>query len=432
MTLGCAGALDYRLYGGTVFLDTTTDRDSAAAGLELEIPYLVGGHLMWETPVEGLRLGGSLQAVRLELDFEVTQPTPTDVASSIDAILWVASAEYALGDLLAAAEYSRWYTSTRSEPEVFPDDDATSERAYAMVSYRLSDVFTPGVYYSLYYRDTDDRHGRDAYQHDVALTLRFDIEEHWLLKLEGHYMNGTASLSTALNDGKNRAALAASWGTFVVKTSHDLREPIRQIDGFARILEDSPAGELDRAQGHHLARIRDATAKMSALIDDLLALSASGRKDIALRPIDLAAIARTVADELAAEAPDRQVRFVSVDEAQVDGDPGLMRIVFENLLRNTWKFTRKVPSPRVELGAGQDGGRTVYYLRDNGAGFDPALADRLFEPFRRLHAQRDFEGNGVGLAIVQRILRRHGGTIWAESTPGQGATFYFTLHDWRR
>lgn len=219
VTLGCAGALDYRLYGGTVFLDTTTDRDSAAAGLELEIPYLVGGRLMWETPVEGLRLGGSLQAVRLELDFEVTQPTPTDVASSIDAILWVASAEYALGDLLAAAEYSRWYTSTRSEPEVFPDDDATSERAYAMVSYRLSDVFTPGVYYSLYYRDTDDRRGRDAYQHDVALTLRFDIEEHWLLKLEGHYMNGTASLSTALNDGKDRAALAASWGAFVVKTT---------------------------------------------------------------------------------------------------------------------------------------------------------------------------------------------------------------------
>jgi hypothetical protein len=229
--LGPAGQLEYRLYGGTIFFDAGDSGDQIG---EVSVPYLAGGRLMWLTPVEGLQLGGSAQALRLDIDYvpppEVLEPLemagelPADfsgtVHASIPAVLAVGSIEYAAYDFLVAAEYSRWFLSLESDvPAALPEAHVTSERGYVMTSYRLASWFTPGVYYSVLFRDVNDRHGRDAYQHDVALTLRYDINPYWLVKVEGHYMRGTAILDPVLNDATPRDELTQDWGVFLAKTS---------------------------------------------------------------------------------------------------------------------------------------------------------------------------------------------------------------------
>jgi signal transduction histidine kinase len=227
---------------------------------------------------------------------------------------------------------------------------------------------------------------------------------------------------TAALDASNQELEA-----FCYSVSHDLRSPLRSIDGFSQALLEDMEGRLDENATGHLARIRAATQRMAALIDDLLSLSRITRTDLVVKRVDLTAMARGVCDELAATQPERTVS-VSIDEGlQVTGDPRLMRQVLENLLGNAWKFTSKQPAARIEFKAhdGTDG--RVYLVRDNGAGFDPAYADRLFGVFQRLHAMNDFPGTGVGLAIVERIIKRHGGRVWAEAAVGKGATFYFTL-----
>lgn len=216
---------------------------------------------------------------------------------------------------------------------------------------------------------------------------------------------------------------------FNFSVSHDLSAPLRTIDGFSAALLEDHGAQLDDDARTCLAHIRNAVGRMSSLIDDLLDLSRSGRAELTRCAVDMAAIARAVVADLRRELPERDVEFVSVAEAPCHGDPGLLRIVLDNLLRNAWKFTRARTGARVELGLGREHGRPVYFVRDNGAGFDPQYAERLFQAFRRLHPSKDFEGNGVGLAIVHRIVRRHGGRVWADGRPDQGATFYFTLSD---
>jgi hypothetical protein len=215
--VGAAGALDYRLYGGTIFLDATPQPGSPITVLELEVPYLFGGRLLWETPLDGLRAGGSVQALRLDTKLL----RGADVAEvGIPAVLWIASMEYAAHDLLVAAEYSRWHLKVEStDTRVFPNSKTVSERAYAMASYRMASWFQPGVYYSLLFPDVEKRTGRENVQHDAALTLRYDINSHWLFKLEGHYMEGTAALSPTLNDNTPLSELSRSWGVFLVKTT---------------------------------------------------------------------------------------------------------------------------------------------------------------------------------------------------------------------
>jgi signal transduction histidine kinase len=227
---------------------------------------------------------------------------------------------------------------------------------------------------------------------------------------------------TAALDASNQELEA-----FCYSVSHDLRSPLRSIDGFSQALLEDMEGRLDENATGHLARIRAATQRMAALIDDLLSLSRITRTDLVVKRVDLTAMARAVCDELAASHPQRTVS-VSIDEGlQAMADPRLIRQVLENLLGNAWKFTSKQPSAQIEFKAhdGPDG--RVYVVRDNGAGFDPAYADRLFGVFQRLHAMNDFPGTGVGLAIVERIIKRHGGRVWAEAAVGKGATFYFTL-----
>lgn len=166
---------------------------------------------------------------------------------------------------------------------------------------------------------------------------------------------------------------------------------------------------------------------MMQLIDDLLNLSRVSSRAMEREPVDLSAMARSIAEELRHGQPERKVEFVIDEVGMVDGDPRLMTIVMENLLRNSWKYTSLHATAKIEFGSKTRDGKTIYYVRDDGAGFDPRSAERLFQPFQRLHPSAEFPGNGIGLATVQRIIRRHGGDIWAEGKVDEGATFYFSL-----
>jgi signal transduction histidine kinase len=217
--------------------------------------------------------------------------------------------------------------------------------------------------------------------------------------------------------------------SFSYSVSHDLRAPLRAIDGFASALEEDYADRLDDEGRDYLRRIRHGALRMADLIDDLLKLSRVSRSELTSQPVDLSGLAREILDRLAEAEPLRAVATAVQPGLGAQGDPGLLRAALENLLGNAWKYSSKQAQARIEFGAGEQAGETVYFVRDNGIGFDMAHAGKLFGPFQRLHHQNEFEGSGIGLATVRRIIQRHGGRIWAESMPGQGATFYFTLGD---
>ena len=215
--------------------------------------------------------------------------------------------------------------------------------------------------------------------------------------------------------------------SFCYTVSHDLRAPLRAIDGFSQaLIEDFPKDVPEEAL-RYLDRIRSATLRMSQLIEDLLNLSRVSRVELARRDVDVAELARQVATDLHVRDPARAVEIVVWDEMHVDADPRLLRAALENLMGNAWKFTGKVERPRIEVGVLRDSGRSTFFVKDNGAGFDMAYANKLFGAFQRLHSERDYAGTGIGLATVQRILHRHGGRIWADAKPGKGAVFFFTL-----
>jgi DNA-binding response OmpR family regulator len=214
---------------------------------------------------------------------------------------------------------------------------------------------------------------------------------------------------------------------FSYSVSHDLRAPLRSIDGFAQALLEDHAAQLDATGKDHLARVRAAAQRMGQLIDDLLELSRIGRAEMRRERVDLSEIARTVATELRRVDPDRDAKFLVADGVVADGDARLLRVVLDNLLGNAWKFTRRSAGASIEFGATSKDGRMTYFVRDDGAGFDMSYAKRLFTPFQRLHAVSEFPGTGIGLATVSRIIERHGGRIWAEGVVGAGATFWFGL-----
>jgi PAS domain S-box-containing protein len=214
---------------------------------------------------------------------------------------------------------------------------------------------------------------------------------------------------------------------FSYSVSHDLRAPLRSIDGFSQILLEDYADELDEAGKDYLARVRAASQRMGRLIDDLLDLSRMTRAEIRRERVDLSALAEGLAEELERAEPQRRVDFVVEKGLVVEGDGSLLRVALENLLRNAWKFTGKQPKARIEFGVTEHEGTRSYFVSDDGAGFDEAYADKLFGAFQRLHGTNEFEGTGIGLATVQRIIYRHGGRVWAEGRVGHGATFYFTL-----
>jgi signal transduction histidine kinase len=227
-------------------------------------------------------------------------------------------------------------------------------------------------------------------------------------------------------EGTNRELEAFSYSV-----SHDLRAPLRTIDGFSQILQEDYEEVLDEGGRDYLGRVRAASRHMATLIDDLLDLSRVGRRPLRREPVDLARLATQIVEELRTAQPGREVEFVAGENIMAWGDVSLLRVALENLLGNAWKFTARERQARIEFGADRKPGTRfpspVYFVRDNGAGFDQAYADKLFGAFQRLHGQDEFEGTGIGLATVARIVHRHGGRVWAEGRVGEGATFYFTL-----
>ena len=214
---------------------------------------------------------------------------------------------------------------------------------------------------------------------------------------------------------------------FAYSASHDLRAPLQTIDGFSRALQEDYGDKLDAEARDYLQRIRAATKHIGQLTDALLQFSRLARSGMVLENLDLGAMARAVADQLRAQDPAREVAFDIAARANAYADRRLLGAVLENLLGNAWKFTSKHPHARIEFGVAKREAERVYYVRDDGAGFDLERAQKLFTPFQRLHTISDFPGNGVGLALVKRIIQRHGGRIWAEAAPEKGAAFYFTL-----
>jgi signal transduction histidine kinase len=215
--------------------------------------------------------------------------------------------------------------------------------------------------------------------------------------------------------------------SFSYSVSHDLRAPLRAIDGFSQALLEDNGEHLDDEGKRHLARVRAASTRMGHLIDDLLALSRVTRAQLGESRVDLGELAKASFDELRDAAAGRTIELVIAPDLAATGDARLLRIVFDNLLGNAVKFTAKRDVAHIEVGATSDKGERVYFVRDDGVGFDPKYASKLFGAFQRLHDPNEFAGTGIGLATVQRIVRRHGGRVWATSEPGKGATFSFTL-----
>jgi PAS domain S-box-containing protein len=236
--------------------------------------------------------------------------------------------------------------------------------------------------------------------------------------LEGHVRRRTAQLEVA--NGELEA--------FAYSVSHDLRAPLRAVGGYSQLLLEEYGQRFDDEGRVMLGRMRDASQRMARLIDDLLHLSRVTRMEMRREAVDLSAIAHETFAELLQAEPDRQVELVVAPGLSASGDPVLLRVLLDNLLRNAWKFTGKKENPRIEVGEGRaPDGRRAFFVRDNGAGFDMTYAAKLFGAFQRLHSEAEFPGTGIGLATVQRIASRHGGRVWAESVVDEGATFHFSL-----
>ncbi|MGH9442347.1 MAG: ATP-binding protein [Thermoanaerobaculia bacterium] len=282
--------------------------------------------------------------------------------------------------------------------------------------------------YSLRARKTsDDEIGRltDSFNdmleqiqtRDTALRKTQDEVQTLNSELERRVEDRTAQLETANKE----------LASFSYSVSHDLRAPLRAIDGFSQALLDEAGDRLDDNGRRDLERVRAGAQRMAQLIDDLLSLSHVSRQSLDRRPVDLSGIAAETFASLARTEPDRTVAFELARQVTAEADEGLIRLLLQNLIGNAWKFTARRDAGKIEFGARIENGQTQYFIRDNGAGFDMAYAHKLFGAFQRLHAAGEFEGTGIGLATVARIVHRHGGEVGAEGRLNQGATFWFTL-----
>jgi len=283
-----------------------------------------------------------------------------------------------------------------------------------------------GVLVEAFNRMLDRIEQREAALSAANGALQQEIEEHKVARGEVASLNLDLERRVAERTAELEAA-NKELESFSYSVSHDLRAPLRAIDGFSMLLQKHLDAGLDATGQGHLDRVRSATQRMGHLIDDLLRLSRTTRSEMFRRDLDLSELARVIAADLQVASPERKVDVSIAPGMTAHGDPTLMRAVLENLLGNAWKFTAKQAEARIEVGRLEKGQGNIYFVRDNGAGFDMRYVDKLFGAFQRLHAVTEYAGTGVGLANVQRIIHRHGGRVWAEGEPDRGATFYFTL-----
>ena len=270
-------------------------------------------------------------------------------------------------------------------------------------------------------------HRKDDGGVEGAYLMGYDLTDFRRAEAEVRHLN--AELEQRVEQ-RTRALAAANreLESFSYSVSHDLRAPLRTIDGFSQILIDEYADVLDEAGKGYLERVRAGSQRMARLIDDLLELARVTRRDLQVRSCDLTAMVYEIIRDLNNSEPERNVKVRVAEGMQVNADEGLLRVALDNLLRNAWKFTSLEGQAMIEVGAGSgEAGAQTFYVRDNGVGFDMAYVNKLFGAFQRLHSETEFQGTGIGLALVQRVIRRHGGQVWAEAEPKFGATFYFSM-----
>lgn len=248
------------------------------------------------------------------------------------------------------------------------------------------------------------------------------------------FLHEDLALHAAQRDRALAGAEAANreLDAFGYSVAHDLRVPLLLIDSFSEMLAKETADELDEDGRAYLGYIRESAQTMAQIIDDLMLLSHAAQSDLRRERVDLSALVRTILDKLKRMEPKRRLEAVIQDDVVANGDARLLRVVMDNIVGNAWKYTSRKRVGRIEFGARADTHPRVFFVRDNGAGFDATHADELFLAFRRLHAAEEFSGTGIGLATVRRIVRRHGGRVWAEGEVDRGATFYFTLEEQTR
>ncbi|RME74517.1 MAG: PAS domain-containing sensor histidine kinase [Planctomycetota bacterium] len=265
-----------------------------------------------------------------------------------------------------------------------------------------------------------EKHFFTGIVHDLSSIKKVEQEiRHLNEALEIKVKKRTAELEAAIKELE----------AFCYSVSHDLRAPLRSLDGFSQILLEDYHHLLDEEGQDYLQRIRQASQRMGQLIDDLLDLSKVSRKEMKWHEVNLSQLAREIMENCQQRKPHRKAEIYIQEGMVVNGDAGLLKIALENLLCNAWKFTSKTLHPRISFTMEEREGVHVYHLKDNGAGFEGKFVDKIFLPFQRLHSQEEYPGTGIGLATVQRIIQRHGGRIWAESKVGEGASFFFTISE---
>lgn len=304
--------------------------------------------------------------------------------------------------ILKQTQYSEWIFDTEFRV-VWPDNSIHYLKAYGQ--------FAP---------DTNGNPSR-------LIGINFDITDRKRAEEEVHQFNQQLEQRVAERTAQLEAA-NKELESFAYSISHDLRAPLRHINGFLQLLQQRNAGALDEQSRHYITTITDSAIRMGQLIDDLLSFSRLGRNEMSKRPVNLAGLVLEVIRQLEPEMKDRTIRWHIADLPIVNGDRAMLRVVLVNLIANAVKFTRGCSSAEIEIGCQPgEGAETIFFVRDNGAGFDMNYADKLFGVFQRLHRIDEFEGTGIGLANVRRIIHRHGGRTWAEGKINQGATFFFSL-----
>jgi signal transduction histidine kinase len=370
----------------------------------------IAGILQLVTEVTG-ELLGERRATALR---ELSHQTP-HAKTSADVVRLAAEV---LGKYAADLPFSRLHLVDSQDPQPIPEvARAVRERTLVPVDNLTGPAYAVPVFAA------DQQTVVAVLVAGISPRLRFDAP------YRGFFELVCAQLANLMTAAQAFTALAEvehsnkELEAFSYSVSHDLRAPLRAIDGFSKALLDDYGGTLDQEGRGYLERVRAGTQRMAQLIEDLLGLSRLTRAPLRRERVDVTAMGRKILAELSERDPHRRVESIVADDLVTSADARLLTVVFENLLGNAWKFTAKQPGARIEVGRG-DGG---FFVRDNGAGFDLKYAEKLFTPFQRFHSDTEFQGTGIGLATVKRVIARHGGRIWAETSPGQGAAFFFTL-----